>query len=85
MVLKVTLLYMILIKVRNIFYTQFVEYDYQESDILSSAFCVSTNKYMIFNMLYHIYLPASWDICMQVKKQQLTDMEQQTGSELGKE
>ena len=30
--------------------------------------------------------PASWEICMQVKKQQLElDMEQQTGSELGKE
>ena len=31
-------------------------------------------------------LPASWKICMQVKKQQLeTDMEQWTGSKLGKE
>ena len=31
-------------------------------------------------------LPASWEICMQVKKQQLKlDMEQQTGSKLGKE
>ena len=30
--------------------------------------------------------PASWGICMQVKKQQLVlDMEQQTGSKLGKE
>ena len=29
--------------------------------------------------------PASWKICMQVKKQQLgLDMEQQTGSKLGK-
>ena len=29
---------------------------------------------------------ASWEICMQVKKQQLElDMEQQTGSKLGKE
>ena len=29
--------------------------------------------------------PASWEICMQVKKQQLElDMEQQTGSRLGK-
>ena len=29
---------------------------------------------------------ASWEICMQVKKQQLeADMEQQTGSKLGKE
>ena len=31
-------------------------------------------------------LPASWEICMQVKKQQLeVDMEQQTGSKSGKE
>ena len=31
-------------------------------------------------------LPASWEICMQVKKQQLEpDMEQQTSSKLGKE
>ena len=31
-------------------------------------------------------LPASWEICMQVKKQQLApDMEQWTGSKLGKE
>ena len=30
--------------------------------------------------------PASWEICMQVKKQQLEpDMEQRTGSKLGKE
>ena len=30
--------------------------------------------------------PASWEICMQVKKQQLEmDMQQQTGSKLGKE
>ena len=35
---------------------------------------------------YQITLPASWEICMQVKKQQLKlDMEQQTGSKLGKE
>ena len=30
---------------------------------------------------YHITWPASWEICMQVRKQQLElDMEQQTGS-----
>ena len=30
--------------------------------------------------------PASWEICMQVKKQQLElNMEQQTGSKYGKE
>ena len=35
---------------------------------------------------YQTPLPASWEICMQVKKQQLElDMEQQTGSKLGKE
>ena len=35
---------------------------------------------------YQTTLPASWEICMQVKKQQLElDMEQQTGSKSGKE
>ena len=35
---------------------------------------------------YQTTLPASWEICMQVKKEQLElDMEQQTGSKLGKE
>ena len=37
-------------------------------------------------MDYLTTLPASWEICMQIKKQQLEpDMEQQTGSKLGKE
>ena len=35
---------------------------------------------------YQNILLASWEICMQVKKQQLEmDMKQQTGSKLGKE
>src|SRR5574337_1110290 len=35
---------------------------------------------------YHTTLPASWEICMQVKKQQLElDMEKWTCSKLGKE
>ena len=35
---------------------------------------------------YQTTLPASWEICMQVKKQQLKpDMEQYTGCKLGKE
>ena len=34
---------------------------------------------------YQTILPASWEICMQDKKQQLEpDMEQRTGSKLGK-
>ena len=37
-------------------------------------------------MEYQTTWPASWKICMQVKKQQLElDMEQQTGSKLRKE
>ena len=37
-------------------------------------------------MEYQTTLPASWKICMQVKKQQLEpDMEKETGSKLGKE
>ena len=35
---------------------------------------------------YQTTWPASWEICMQVKKKQLElDMEQQTASKLGKE
>ena len=35
---------------------------------------------------YQTALPASWETCMQVKKQQLEpDMEQQTGSKLEEE
>ena len=35
---------------------------------------------------YQATLPASWDVCMQVKRQQVEpEMEQQTGSKLGKE
>ena len=57
---------------------------------LSKAFdCVDHNK--LWKILqerweYQTTLPASWEICMQVKKQQLKlDMEQQTGSKSGKE
>ena len=35
---------------------------------------------------YQTTLPASWETCMQIKKQQLEqDMKQQTGSKLGME
>ena len=50
--------------------------------------CVHHNKLwkILQEREYQTTLPASWEICMQVKKQQLEpDMEQQTGSELGKE
>ena len=50
--------------------------------------CVDHNKYGKFlkRWEYQIILPVSWETCMQVKKQQSElDMEQQTGSKLGKE
>ena len=46
--------------------------------------CVDHN--ILWKILQEITLPASWEICTQVRKQQLEpDMEQQTGSKLGKE
>ena len=43
-------------------------------------------KILIKRWDYQTTRPASWEICMQVKKQQLKlDMEQQTGSKSGKE
>ena len=50
--------------------------------------CVDHNKLweILKEMEYQTTLPASWEICMQVKKQQLQlDMKQQTGSKSGKE
>ena len=42
--------------------------------------------YLIANGVKEADLPASWEICMQVKKQQLElGMEQQTGFKLAKE
>ena len=45
--------------------------------------CVDHNQLwkILKEMEYQITWPASWEICMQVRKQQLElDMEQQTGS-----
>ena len=49
--------------------------------------CVDHNKLEnSYRQEYQTTLAASWEICMQVKKQQLEpDMEQWTGSKLGKE
>ena len=55
----------------------------------SKAFdCVDHNELGKFwqRWEYQTMWPASWETCMQVKKQQLElNMEQQTGSKLGKE
>ena len=50
--------------------------------------CVDHNKLWenLREWEYQTTLPASWEIFMQIKKQQLElDMEKQTGSKLGKE
>ena len=57
-------------------------------DYIKAFDCVDHNKLwqILKEMEYQKIWPASWEICMQVKKQQLElDMEQQTGSKLGKE
>ena len=66
---------------KNIYF-HFIDY--------STAFdCVDHNK--LWTILKEMWIPdhlicASWEICMQVKKQQLElDMEQQTGSKSRKE
>ena len=57
-------------------------------DYAKTSDCVDHNKpkKILEEMGIPPTLPASWEICMQVKKQQLElDMEQWTGSKLGKE
>ena len=54
----------------------------EKSTSASLTVWITTNRGKFFKRWeYQITLPASWEICMQVKKQQLElDMEQQTGS-----
>ena len=64
-----------------LFFAYFIDY--------TKAFqCVDHNKLGKFlqRWEYHTTLPASWESCMQIKKQQLElDTEQWTGSKLWKE
>ena len=56
------------------------------TDYAKAFVWITTNCGKFKRREYQTTLPASWEICMQVKKQQLEpDMEQQTGSKLGKE
>ena len=58
------------------------------TDCAKTLNCVITANWGKFlkRWEYQITLPASWETCIQVKKQQLElDMEQQTGSKSGKE
>ena len=57
------------------------------TDYTKAFVYITTNCGKLFKRReYQTTWPASWEICMQVKKQQLElDMEQQTGSKLGKE
>ena len=64
---------------KNIYYC-FIDY-------IKAFDCVDHNKLENSSTWkYQTTLPASWEICMKVKKQQLEpDMEQWTGSKLGTE
>ena len=67
-------------KFQNNIYFCFIDY--------TKAFVwITTNSGKFFKWWeYQTTWPASWEICVQVKKQQLEpDMEQQTGSKMGKE
>ena len=81
-------------------FTDFILYNYIKEILISTLQKVSySNKFKSCCIPYHnklgkffkrweyqTTLLASWEICMQVKKQQLEpDVEQQTGSKLGKE
>ena len=56
--------------------------DYTKAFVWITTHCGNFLK----RWVYQTTLPASWEICMQVKKQQLEpNVEQQTGSKLGKE
>ena len=55
-------------------------------DYVKAFDCVDHNKMwkILKEMRYHTTLPSSWEICMQVKKQQIEpDVEQQICSKLG--
>ena len=52
----------------------------QESSRKTSTFALNSGKFLK-RWEYQTTWPASWEICMQIKKQQLElDMEQHTGS-----
>ena len=59
----------------------------KKSTSASLTVWITTNSGKFFKRWeYQTTLPASWEICIQVKNQQLElDMEQQTGSKLEKE
>ena len=78
--------------------TSVASYPKQENNRKTSTFAllttpkpltvwITTNYDTFFKRWdYQTTLPASWEICMQIKKQQLElDKEQQTGSKSGKE
>ena len=56
------------------------------SSTMLKSLCVTSCGKFLKRWEYQTTWPASWETCMQVKKQQLElNIEQQTGSKLGKE
>ena len=55
-------------------------------DYTKAFVCIRKTGKLLKRWEYQTIWPASWEICMQVKKQQVElDMEQQTGSNSGKD
>ena len=54
-------------------------------DYAKAFLCITTNWKILNRWEYQTTLPASWEICVQVKKQQLEPDMEQTGSKSGKE
>ena len=51
------------------------------TDYTKAFVCITKTGKLLKRWEYHTTWPASWEICMQVKKQQVElDMEKQTGS-----
>ena len=65
----------VMIKLHSISY----QWNHLDFILLSGSLFINNLPYHMYNT--HYMRPASWEICMQVSKQQLElDMKQQTGS-----
>ena len=73
-------------KVREFQKIHFCFTDYMKVFWLCRSNCIDQTNWEMLRWEYQITIPASWETCTGVKKQQLEpDMEQLTGSKLGKE
>ena len=66
--------------------SSFLLYHHNSLSLSLSSWIMTNCRQFFKRWEYQTTGPASWEMCMQIEKQQLgPDMEQQTGSKLGKE